>query len=94
MNEKNKNGVFIIVLLCVVTILVLFFPKIYDLVSSISMPEVEQLKNEESEKKKEINEDVLETVHYPLMRTSSYNSNTYYSLDTFTINNFLIKIYY
>lgn len=83
---NNKNGVLIIVLLAVVTILVLFFPKIYNLINSFSMPKVENTITEEKEEKKELDETILETIHYPLMRTSVYNSNTYYSLDKFSIN--------
>jgi len=82
---NNKNGILIIVLLIVVTILVLFFPKVYDLINSFSMPKVENSVIEEKEEKKELDEGILETIHYPLMRTSIYNSNTYYSLDKFTI---------
>lgn len=82
---NNKSGILIIVLLVVVTILVLFFPKIYDLINTFSMPKVENIETEEKEEKKELDENILETIHYPLMRTSIYNSNTYYSLDKFTI---------
>lgn len=86
MQNNNKNGMLIIVLLAVVTILVLFFPKIYDLVNSASMPDIESFEPEKEEESKEIDESILETIHYPMMRTSIYDSNTYYSLDKFTIN--------
>lgn len=84
--QNNKNGILIISLLVVVTILVLFFPKIYDFINSFSMPKVENTEVQEKEEVKEIDESILETIHYPLMRTSIYNSNTYYSLDKFTSN--------
>ena len=86
-NEENKSGLLIIILLSIVCILILFFPKIYDFINSFSMPKVEKLQTNENEEIKKIDEGVLETIHYPLMRTSIYNSNTYYSLDTFTIDN-------
>lgn len=86
-NNNNKNGTLIIVLLGIVAVLVLFFPKIYDLVNSVSMPAVEELKTEQKEQTKEIDESILETIHYPMMRTSIYDSNTYYTLDKFSINN-------
>lgn len=86
-NQNNKNGILIIVLLAVSTIIVLFFPNLYDLVTSISMPKVEQIEQEEKEKVKEIDESILETVHFPLMRNSIYDKNTYYTLDKFTISN-------
>jgi len=85
--EKNNNGILIIVLLAISTILVLFFPKIYDYINSFSMPEVENFEEEkENENEKEIDESILETIHYPLMRTSIYDQNTYYSLDKFNIS--------
>ena len=86
-NNNSKNGVLIIVLLAIVTVLVLFFPKIYDFMNSLSMPKVANTNAEEKkEEQKKVDEGILETIHYPLMRTSIYNSNTYYSLDKFTTN--------
>lgn len=85
-NNNSKNGILIIVLLVIVTILVLFFPKIYDLVSSASMPNIESFEPEKKEETKKIDESILETIHYPMMRTSIYDLNTYYSLDKFTVN--------
>lgn len=86
--DNNKNGIFIIILLIIVTVLVLFFPKAYDLINSFSMPKVENnLEKEEKEDIKKIDESILDTIHYPLMRTSVYSINTYYSLDKFTVNN-------
>ena len=86
-NNNNKNGILMIVLLGLVGITVLFFPKLYELVSNLSMPKVEQIEKESKEEKKEVDESILETVHFPLMRTSIYNKETYYSLEKFTINN-------
>jgi len=86
-NDDSKNAIFIIILLAVVAILVLFFPKIYDLINSFSMPEVEKIETEEKEETKKIDEGILETIHYPMMRTSIYDSNTYYALDKFAISN-------
>lgn len=84
--KNNNNGILIIVLLALAAVLVMFFPKIYDLVNSFSMPKVEELKTESKEENKEVSESILETIHYPMMRTSIYDSNTYYSLEKFTIS--------
>ena len=46
MQNNSKNGILIIVLLVIVTILVLFFPKIYDLVNTASMPDIENFEQE------------------------------------------------
>ena len=86
MQNNNKNGILIIVLLGIVAVLVLFFPKIYDLVNSVSMPKIEESKPEEKQENKIVDESILETIHYPIMRTSIYDSNTYYSLEKFTIS--------
>ena len=84
--QNNKNGILIIILLAIVAILVLFFPKIYNLVMQVSMPKIDEKIDKETEKKKEINEEILETIHYPKMRNGLYNPNTYYSKNVFTIN--------
>ena len=87
-NKKEKNnGLFIIILLVIVLIIVLFLPNIYKFVEKQKLPKIEVTKQEQKEEEKTISEDVLETIHYPIMRNSIYDSNTYYSLDTFTISN-------
>lgn len=86
-DNKENNTIFIIILFAVVIILVLFLPKIYNLIETIKLPEVENKEELKKEDSKEISEEVLETIHYPKMRNSIYDSNTYYSLDKFTISN-------
>ncbi len=86
-NNNANNGMLMIILLAVASILVFTFPSLYDFVTKFSMPKVEELKTEEKEEEKIIDEDILETIHYPLMRNSIYNAYTYYSLDRFTVNN-------
>jgi len=83
--ENGKNGTLIIVLLAIVAILVFFFPTIYDKVTKITMPKVENGEKEKVEEKK-IDEEILELIHYPLMRNSVYNPNTYYSKDVFKMS--------
>ena len=85
-NEKNNN-LFLIILFVSVVVVVLFLPSIYDIVEKMKLPEVETAEKQGQEENKIINEDVLETIHYPIMRNSIYDSNTYYSLDTFKISN-------
>ena len=86
--KEEKNSVlFIIILFAVVLVMVLFLPKIYSFIEQQKLPEVEKTEKDTKEEKKEITEEILESVHYPIMRNSVYDSNTYYSLDTFTISN-------
>lgn len=84
--EKNKN-VFVWVLLGVVLVIVLFMPKIYQLIENKKLPEVEEKVEEKIEQKKEVDKDVLDSLYFPIMRNSKYESNTYYSLDTFKVSN-------
>lgn len=88
MKKESNNGLFIIILLVIVTVVVLFFPKIYGYIISFSMPEVEKIEEyEKNEDNKQITEELLESLHYPMMRNSSYDINTYYKLDVFTTKN-------
>lgn len=84
--EKNKNA-FVWVLLGVVLVIVLFMPKIYRLIENKKLPEVEEIVEEKIEQKKEVDKDVLDSLYFPIMRNSKYESNTYYSLDTFKVSN-------
>ena len=87
-NKKEKNNnVFIITLFAIILVLVLFLPSIYDFIEKQKLPDVQGTETNNKEETKQISEDVLETIHYPIMRNSTYNPNTYYSLDTFTISN-------
>ena len=83
--EKN-NSLFLIILFTILIIIVLFLPTIYNFIEEQKLPKVEAPENNEKEQSKEIDEDVLETIHYPIMRNSIYDFNTYYSLDKFTIS--------
>ena len=84
--EKNNN-LFIIILFLVILVLVLFLPTIHKFIEQQKLPDIQKTENKNDEENKEISEDILETIHYPIMRNSIYDSNTYYSLDVFTISN-------
>ena len=84
--KEKSNNLFIIILFLIILVLVFLIPKIYNFIETQQLPKVEST-IDEKETKKEITEYVLETIHYPIMRNSIYDSNTYYSLDTFTIKN-------
>ena len=85
-NEKN-NSLFIIILFAVVIVLVLFLPKIYDFIETEKLPEVEKTEEKEEIKDTNVDEETLKSIHFPIMRNSVYDLNTYYSLDKFTISN-------
>ena len=87
MKNKKSNNLFIIILFVVVVIIVLFLPSIYNFIEEQRLPKVESGEKHTEEEDKVIDEDVLETIHYPIMRNSIYDSNTYYSLDVFKISN-------
>lgn len=85
-SEKN-NSLFIIILFAVILVLVLFLPKIYEFIETERLPEVENKEEQEETKETKVDEETLESIHFPIMRNSIYDSNTYYSLDIFTISN-------
>lgn len=85
-SEKN-NSLFIIILFAVILVLVLFLPKIYEFIETERLPEVEKTEEKEEIKETKVDEETLESIHFPIMRNSIYDSNTYYSLETFTISN-------
>ncbi|MBQ2946595.1 MAG: hypothetical protein IJE04_01920 [Bacilli bacterium] len=84
--EKNNN-LFIIILFAIVLVLVLFLPKIYEFIEAEKLPEVEKKEEKEETEEKIVNEETLKNIHFPIMRNSVYDFNTYYSLDKFTISN-------
>ena len=74
-----------IVLLALVVIFVLFVPKIYSFIENYKLPKVEGEEIKEEEVSNEIDDKLLESLHYPIMRNSIYSENTYYTLDTFKV---------
>lgn len=85
-SEKN-NSLFIIILFAVVLVLVLFLPKIYEFIETEKLPEVEKTQEKEEVKDTNVDDETLKSIHFPIMRNSIYDINTYYSLDKFTISN-------
>ena len=84
--KKNNNNTFIVVLFLVIGIIVLLFPKIYGFIENSKLPHVgNNDSNQDTKEEKVINQELLDSIHYPIMRNSIYDSNTYYSLDKFTI---------
>lgn len=86
-NKDNKNNIFIVVLFLVIIVLVFFLPKIYNYVETLKLPKLDKTVEEKKEQNKEVDEETLESIHYPLMRSSIYDTNTYYNLKEFTISN-------
>lgn len=89
-NKKdNKNIVFIMVLLVIVAVSIFFFPKINEIITNKSMPKLENTESKKETEERKIDEDIIETIHYPLMRNSIYSVNTYYSLDKFKVSDMI-----
>lgn len=83
---KKNNNKFLIIIFAVMLIAVFFLPKIYDFIETLKMPKVESLDNENKEEVKKIDSELLSDLHYPIMRNSIYDKNTYYSLEKFQIS--------
>lgn len=84
-STKGSNNLFIIILLVIIVIAVFLFPKINKYITKITSPKVEQI-TKKDEDVKEFNKDIIEDIHFPIMRTSIYSSETYYSLEKFNIS--------
>ena len=84
--KKDSSGILIMVLFFIVAVLVLFFPKIYKFIEDAKLPKSNSSKIEVKEEVKKVDEEVLSNLHYPLMRSSIYSKDTYYSLDTFEVS--------
>jgi hypothetical protein len=82
----KKDSLFIIIVFAVIFLIVIFFPKIYNMFERENLPKLDN-KQEVVEEKRVVDNELLESLHRPLMRSSSYNSNTYYNLNTFKISN-------
>ena len=85
MSDKKGNNVFIIILLILVVGVVFCFPMINKFIAKITSPKVEA-SNSNKEEEKKFNSDIIEDMHFPIMRNSVYSDSTYYSLDKFTIS--------
>lgn len=88
-NQKNQNSsnLFVIIMFIVIIVLVLLFPMIYNFIEKQKLPEVPQEEHKPNEEEKVVTDEILQDIHYPIMRNSIYEPNTYYSLNKFTISN-------
>ncbi len=84
-NKKNKNTL-MWVLLGLVIVLAFFMPKIYGFFNKMTLPKVEKTETKTEEENKTIDDELLESLHYPVMRNSIYNKDTYYSKDKFKVS--------
>ena len=87
MKESKGNNIFIIVMFLIIVVAVFLFPTIYGLFQKVNLPKVEENKESSAkEEQKTVDKETLDSIHYPIMRTSIYSSNTYYTLDTFDVS--------
>lgn len=84
--KEDKSNLFVLITMILVVIFLLFLPSIYNFVEKSKLPKVESNENSLEKEKKEVEEEVLESIHYPIMRTDIYSTYTYYSLDKFKIS--------
>ena len=85
-NKESKGNIFLIVIFVILGVIVFFLPKVYSYIETLKLPTVEKVEEKQEEQSKEVDEETLESIHYPLMRNSVYSENTYYSLNEFSIN--------
>ena len=80
-----NNNKTLIIILFISVISIFFFPKLYKLMQDNTLPKI-KASDTKVENKEKLNEDILEVLHFPKMRNSKYDINSYYSLDTFKIS--------
>lgn len=84
--RDSSNLTFLIVLLILVLTFIFVCPFIYNFTNKFSLPKVENIKIEEKEEDKIIDEEVISSLHFPIMRINKYSNFTYYSKDKFRIS--------
>lgn len=80
---KNNKNILMWVLLLIAIVIVFLFPNIYNFISNHTVPKVGKSENVKKEEVKVVTDEVIADIHFPVMRNSKYNKDTYYSLDTF-----------
>lgn len=86
--EKKKNILFII-LIIIIGIVILFMPNIYKYFNTKPVTNVEDINEDEEDKKVEkltIDSDTIKNLKYPIMRYGIYNKNSYYAKSNFKIS--------
>ena len=85
-NDKKGSDWLIVILLLIVVVAIFFFPKINEFIVKIRSPKIENITDESKKENKVFNKEIIEDVHFPIMRSGIYSDSTYYSLDKFTIS--------
>ena len=80
---KNEKNTLMWILLVIVLIATFFLPKIYNFVGDITTPKVKKSQNNANIEVKKVTDEVISDIHFPIMRNSKYNKDTYYNLDVF-----------
>ncbi len=88
MKEKgnSKNNIFLLILFLIIIVLMSFFPSIYSYFQKQKFPKIPVVDNNEIQEENVVPMDVLNEIYRPVMRDGVYNSETYYSLDEFKID--------
>lgn len=86
--KKNNSLILVFIVALLIVLLFIFMPSIYKWSSKLNNPKV---KISNKDEKKETNdtkfdESILDDIVYPDMHVNNYIKDTYYSLDTFTID--------
>lgn len=86
MDNQKGNSLVIILLLIIVVAVIFLFPIFNRFIEKTKLPTVERTENKEEQEVKTVTESDIANYHKPYMRNGIYSSNTYYSLDIFTID--------
>lgn len=83
---KKENNIFLWVVFGIVVVAVFLLPNAYSLISNLNKPKIEKGTTEKKEEVKVVTDEIIQDIHFPMMRNSKYSNATYYSLDTFKIS--------
>ena len=89
---KKSNVVLAIIMIVAVSLLIVFLPQIYKLSSKVSSNDkkkkikINSNDKESSSKKQKFDKEVLNDIVFPNLRTNTKMTNSYFSLDKFTVN--------
>lgn len=82
----QKNNKFIFICFGVVIVLVFCLPSLYNCIEKLKMPKIIDKEEKNKDEKKEVTQEILDSIHTPKFRSSIYESNTYYLNNTFTVS--------
>ena len=88
---EKKNLIVLFIAFILIGLLIMFMPKIYQQMQKLDTPTIKQEKNvskkEDEVEKITLDSDIVKNLTYPIMRNDKYSVDSYYQLDSMTVDN-------